>query len=74
MFNPGVGKIPWSRKWQPTPVSLPGEFRGQRNLVGCGTWGHKELDMTRRATLSLSHLLVVVVFADAVLLGGGDEG
>ena len=30
--------------------------------------------MTRRATLSLSHLLVVVVFADAVLLGGGDEG
>ena len=32
-FNPWVGKIPWRRKWQPTPVSLPGEFQGQRSLV-----------------------------------------
>ena len=32
-FDPWVGKIPWSRGWQPTPVFLPGEFRGQRNLV-----------------------------------------
>jgi len=30
--NPGFGKIPWRRKWQPTPVSLPGEFHGQRSL------------------------------------------
>ena len=29
-----VGKIPWRRKWQPTPVFLPGESHGQRNLVG----------------------------------------
>ena len=29
-----VGKIPWRRKWQPTPVFLPGDFHGQRNLVG----------------------------------------
>ena len=29
-FNPWVGKIPWRRKWQPTPVSLPGESHGQR--------------------------------------------
>ena len=33
-FNPWVGKIPWRRKWQPTPVFLPGEFHGQRSLVG----------------------------------------
>ena len=33
-FNPWVGKIPWRRAWQPTPVFLPGESRGQRNLVG----------------------------------------
>ena len=33
-FYPWVGKIPWSRKWQPTPVFLPGEFHGQRSLVG----------------------------------------
>ena len=31
--NPWVGNIPWSRKWQPTPVFLPGESHGQRNLV-----------------------------------------
>ena len=33
-FNPWVGKIPWSRKWHPTPVSLSGKFRGQRSLAG----------------------------------------
>ena len=33
-FNPWVGKIPWRRAWQPTPVFLPGESRGQRSLVG----------------------------------------
>ena len=31
--DPWVGKIPWRRKWQPTPVFLPGESRGQRSLV-----------------------------------------
>ena len=34
MAYPWVGKIPWSRKWQPTPVSLPGESHGQGSLVG----------------------------------------
>ena len=33
-FNPGVGKTPWSRKWQPTPVFLPEKFHGQRSLAG----------------------------------------
>ena len=33
-------------KWQPTPVFLPGEFYGQRSLVGYSPWGHKELDTT----------------------------
>ena len=36
---------PWSRKWQPTPVFLPGEFHGQRILVGY-RWGRKELETT----------------------------
>ena len=40
-------KIPWRRKWQPTPVFLPGEFHSQRSLVGYSLWGHKELDMTK---------------------------
>ena len=45
-FDPWVGKIPWWRKWQSTPVFLPGGFHGQRSLVGYGPWGCKELDMT----------------------------
>ena len=45
-FNLWVGKIPWSRKWQPTPVSLPGESHGQRSLAGYSPWGHKESDVT----------------------------
>ena len=38
-FDPWVGKIPWRRAWQPTPVFLPGESRGQRSLGGYGPWG-----------------------------------
>jgi len=38
--------IPWRRAWQPTPVFLPGESRGQRSLVGYSPYGHKELDIT----------------------------
>ena len=37
---------PWRREWQPTPVLLPGEFHGQRSLVGYSPWGHRESDMT----------------------------
>ena len=36
----------WRRKWQPTPVFLPGESQGQRSLVGCRLWGRTELDTT----------------------------
>ena len=36
----------WRRKWQPTPEFLPGEFHGQRSLVGCSPWGHTESDTT----------------------------
>ena len=36
----------WRRKWQPTPVFLPGESQGWRSLVGCHLWGLTELDMT----------------------------
>ena len=36
----------WRRKWQPTPVFLPGESQGQRSLVGCRLWGCTESDMT----------------------------
>ena len=41
-------KDPWRRKWQPTPVSLPGESHGRRSLVGYSPRGHKESDTTER--------------------------
>ena len=47
-FDPWVGKIPWRRQWQPTPVFLPGKFHGQRSLVGYSPWGRKESDMTEQ--------------------------
>ena len=43
-LDPWVWKIPWRRSWQPTPVFLPGESRGQRSLVGYSPWGRKESD------------------------------
>ena len=46
LFYSWVGKIPWRRKWQPTPVSLPGKSHGHGSLVGYSPSGHRELDMT----------------------------
>ena len=52
-FNPWVGKIPWRRKWQPTPIFLPGESHGWRSLVGyISPWGCKESDVTSLYFLS----------------------
>ena len=42
-FDPWVGS---KVGWKPTPVFLPGESQGQKNLVGYTPWGHKELDTT----------------------------
>jgi len=39
---PGVRKIPWRRKWQPTAVLLPGIFHEQRRLAGYSPWSRKE--------------------------------
>ena len=45
-FNSWVRKIPWRRKWQPTPIFLPWKSNGQRSVVGYSPWGRKELDTT----------------------------
>jgi len=55
-FNPWVGKILWGRKWQPTPVFLPGEFHGQRSLGGYSSWACKESGMTEHMAHSLTGL------------------
>ena len=47
-FDPWVGKIPWKRKWQPTPVFLPSTSHGQRSLAGYRPRGWKELDTTKQ--------------------------
>ena len=47
-MNPWVGKIPWRRARQPTPVFLPGESHIQRSLVGYSSQGFKESDMTEK--------------------------
>ena len=47
-LTPGTGKIPWRRKWHPTPVLLPQKSHGRRNLVGYSPLGCKESDMTEQ--------------------------
>ena len=46
-LDPWVSKIPWRKKWQPTPVFLPGEPM-ERSLAGYRLWGHKESDVTEQ--------------------------
>ena len=45
-FSPWMGTIPWSRRWQLTPIFLPGKLHGQGNLAGYSPRGHKESDTT----------------------------
>ena len=40
-FDPWVGKIPWRRAWQPTPLFLSVKSRGQRSPVACSSWDHR---------------------------------
>ena len=61
-FDPWVGKIPWRRKWQPTPVFLPGESHGQRSLGGYNPQGLKELDTTEQAAC-MCYILCIVSIA-----------
>ena len=52
-LDPCVREIPWRRAWQPTPVFLPGEFHGQRNLVGYSPRGRRESNTTEQVSISL---------------------
>ena len=70
-FYPWVRKIPWRRtqgpmdshwrrKWQSTPVFLPGEFYGQRSLTGYSPWGYKESDMTEATEHAVGEFLIMI--------------
>ena len=66
-LHPWVGKIPCRRKWQPTPVLLPGKFHGQRSLVSYSPWGLKESDTTE--WLHFTSLLIInTAVSDTVLV------
>ena len=51
-FDPWIGKIPWRKKWQPSPVFLPGEPHGHRSLASYSLWSQRELDMPEQLTPS----------------------
>ena len=60
-LDPWVGKIPRSKKWQPTPVFLPGESHGQRNLGGYSPRGWKESAMTERLSMCTFYELLIIM-------------
>ena len=57
-FDPWIRKIPWRRKWQSTPVLLPGKCHGQRSLVGYSQWDRKESYMTEQLHFHHSQLTI----------------
>ena len=61
-----VERTPWRKKWQPTPVFLPGEAHGQRSLVGYSPWGWKDSDMTERQYTHAIQILLTL----SLLRGG----
>ena len=58
-FYPWVSKIPWRKKWQPTPVFLTGESYGQRSLAGYGPQSCKELDTTKQLSNWAQHIKIL---------------
>ena len=57
-FDTWDGKVPWRRKWQPTPVFLPGKSHGQKSLVGYSPQGGKELSTTVHLSMHTHALLI----------------
>ena len=68
-FGLWVGKIPWRRKRQSTPVFLPEESHGQRSLVGCCARGHKESDTTECSSTHIhTHTHIKMIFVKYLLV------
>ena len=67
-FDPWVGKIPWSRKWQPALVFLSGKFQRQRCLTGYSPQGCKEKDVTKHThTHTQLYLYLCVCVSHSVM-------
>ena len=52
-FDPWVGSIPWSKKWHPTTVFLPGKFHGQKSLLDYSPWGHQKKEKRELNTTTI---------------------
>ena len=61
-FNSWVRKIPWRRKWQSTPVFLPGKSHEQRNLAGVESIGRKESDTAYRLNNNKAETINIVAY------------
>ena len=62
-FDPWVRRIPWRRKWQPTPVFLPRKSQGQSSLVGLNPWGFEESDPTEQThTYTHTHTVYLSIY------------
>ena len=59
-LDPWVGKIPWRRARQPTPVLLPGESHGQKSLVGCSPWGCRKANTTEATELTCKRSTIIL--------------
>ena len=73
-FDPWVRKIPWRRKWHPTPVFLPGKSHGQRSLVGFSPWGHQESGTVEVTARAHTQDLVEGLLRCTLRIGGGWPG
>ena len=65
-FDPWVGKIPWRRRWQPTPVFLPGKFHGRRGLAATVHGVAKSWIQLRDFTLSCSSMCHLVFWVPGI--------
>ena len=73
---PGLRRFPWRRKWQPTPVLLPGKSHEERSLMGYSPWGLKESDTTERTHIHSGTNTDLVTETEMApkKVGGGAEG
>ena len=60
-LDPRVGKITWRRKWQPTPVLLPGKSHGQRSLAGYSPWVAKSWTQLSVSHMSMSEQVPILL-------------
>ena len=65
--DPWIRKISWRRKWQPTPVFLPGKPHGWRSLVGYSPWGHKESVSTEQLQFTSQISIQTLLSANAFI-------